>query len=339
MKPRRVVAVIAVLALVGTLLWAFVLRGDGGGSDVLSASGTVEATTADLGFQSAGRIDTIAVREGDAVAAGQELAWLDRADLDARKAAADAQVAALQAQLRELERGARPEERAQARAAVEATRQRLEDAQRDLERTRNLHDGGAVSREALDKASTALAVAQAQHEQSVEQLRLVERGPRIERLEAQRALVAQAQAAVTQAEVALTNATVRASFPGIVAVRHREPGETVGAGVAVLSILNPADRWVRIYVPEDRIGRVSIGQSAVILSDSHPERTYEGRVVFIASEAEFTPRNVQTEEERVKLVYAVKVAITGDAAYELKAGIPADVRLDVTAAGTVSRAP
>jgi HlyD family secretion protein len=89
-----------------------------------------------------------------------------------------------------------------------------------------------------------------------------------------------------------------------------------------------SDRWVRIYVREDRIGRVSIGQPARIHSDSHPEKTYQGRVTFIASEAEFTPRNVQTAEERVKLVYAVKVAVTGDPARELKPGVPADVTLE-----------
>jgi HlyD family secretion protein len=140
------------------------------------------------------------------------------------------------------------------------------------------------------------------------------------------------EAALRQVEATLANAVVRASFPGVVTVRHREPGETVGAGLPVLTVMNPEDRWVRIYVAEDHIGRVSIGQTATITADSYPDRTYEGRVTFIAREAEFTPRNVQTEEERVKLVYAVKVAIAGDAAYELKVGVPADVRLDAATA-------
>jgi HlyD family secretion protein len=87
------------------------------------------------------------------------------------------------------------------------------------------------------------------------------------------------------------------------------------------------DRWVLIYVREDAIGRVSIGQPARIVSDTWPDRDYDGGVTFIASEAEFTPANVQTEEERVKLVYAVKVAVTGDPAIDLKVGTPADVRL------------
>jgi HlyD family secretion protein len=112
-----------------------------------------------------------------------------------------------------------------------------------------------------------------------------------------------------------------------VTIRHREPGETVAAGAPIVSVIDLADRWVRIYVPEDDIGRVRIGQPASITVDSWPDRTYEGRVVFIASEAEFTPSNVQTQKERVRLVYEVKVRITGDPGYELKVGTPADVRL------------
>ena len=112
-------------------------------------------------------------------------------------------------------------------------------------------------------------------------------------------------------------------------MRHRQPGETVSPGLPVLTLTDLDDRWVRIYVPENRIGAVSLGQGATIRSDTYPDREYRGEVIFIASEAEFTPRNVQTPEERVKLVYAVKVRITGDADYELKPGIPADVVLAV----------
>ena len=104
-------------------------------------------------------------------------------------------------------------------------------------------------------------------------------------------------------------------------------------GFPVLTLIDPDDRWVRIYVREDRIGAVSLGQAAVISSDTYPDRSYEGEVVFIASEAEFTPRNVQTTEERVKLVYAVKVRITGDPSHDLKPGIPADVVLSGSPAG------
>jgi HlyD family secretion protein len=216
---------------------------------------------------------------------------------------------------------------AQAEAALRSTEQRLQDARRDAERARALFDGGAVSRQAMEKAETAAEVAAASRDQAREALELVREGPRAETIQAQRAQVDQAQAQLSRAESTLTDAVIRAPFAGVVTVRHREPGETVSPGAPVLTLLDPDDRWVRIYVPENQIGRVRIGQTADIRSDTWPDRTYHGQVVFIASQAEFTPRNVQTQEERTKLVYAVKVRITGDADFQLKPGIPADVTL------------
>jgi len=204
----------------------------------------------------------------------------------------------------------------------------MADAQRDLERARRLFDGGAVSREALDKAETAARVAESAVDQARERVRLLEEGPRRERIAAQQAVVAQAEAAVAQVDAALSNSLVTIPFQGVVTIRHREPGETVSPGAPVLTIMDPEDRWVRIYVREDRVGEVYLGQPASITSDTYGDRTYRGEVIFISSEAEFTPRNVQTTEERVKLVYAVKVQITEDPTHDLKAGIPADVVLE-----------
>ena len=325
---RRFWILIPILLALAVVLWLWVFR-QGAAERQLSLSGTVEATEAQLGFAASGRIEEILVREGDRVEAGQELAHLDRTEAQARRDQATAQIAAVRALLQEMERGARSEELAQARAARDAARQRLDDSARDLERTRTLATGGAVSREALDKATLARDLARSQFTQAEEQLRLVEAGPREERLEAQRALLAQAQAALAGVEALLENMVVRAPFAGIITTRHREPGEIVPAGSAVLTLMNPGDRWVRVYVPETRMGAVRLGQPARISADTDPHRVYPGEVRFIASEAEFTPRSVQTKEERVKLVYAVKVEVTGDPAGELKPGMPADVTLEL----------
>lgn len=312
MNRKRAIPITAGLVLL--LLGIYLVLRDGGDAEALEASGTVEATEAALGFQVPGRIERVGPNEGDAVKAGDELAWLDRTELRARLAQARALLA-------ELEAGARSEELAQAREAAGAAEDRLADAQRDFQRVQRLFQGGAVSQEALDKAQLALDVAQSQRDQAEQQLRLVETGPRKERIAAQRA-------AVAQAEAALANAVVTAPFDGVVTVRDREPGETVGAGAPVLTVMNLSDRWVRIYIREDRIGAVRLGLSAAIRADTYPDKQYAGVVSFISSEAEFTPRNVQTAEERVKLVYAVKVRITGDPSNDLKPGMPADVRLE-----------
>jgi len=196
-KRQRVAILGAALVAVAAIVVFLIVR-NGAGAGVIVAHGTVEATDADLGFQAAGRIQRIAAQEGDRVEEGDELAWLDRSELQARREAAQAQAEAARALLEELESGFRSEEVAQARAAVRAAEQRLQDARRDVGRTRRLFEGGAVSRELLDKHETAYEVAQAELERAQEQLRLLESGPRRERIAAQRAALRQADATVAR---------------------------------------------------------------------------------------------------------------------------------------------
>jgi len=327
--PRRLLVLIPVVIIVIALLVRWRSLDSGAPGNVITASGTVEATEAQLGFQLTGRIAAIAAHEGDRIGAAAELARLDPDEMVARRDQSRAQVAAARALLTEMEAGSRSEEVAQARAAHDGARERLADARRDLTRAQELFAGGAVSREVLDKAAVAAEVAASQEAAAAEQLELVRSGPRVERIAAQRAVFEQAEAALRAVEATLDNMVIRAPFAGIVTVRHREPGEVIAPGSPVLSLLNQDDRWVRIYIPETRIGAVQHGQPAKITADTYPDKIYGGQVVFIASEAEFTPKNVQTSEERVKLVYAVKVQITDDPTYDLKPGMPADVRIDL----------
>jgi len=326
MKPKpRIVAPVALLVIGATVAFVVVRRG---ASPDLAWSGTVEATEARLGFVTPGRIETVRFHEGDRVRAGEIMAALDTAEAAARVVEAEAQVAAARATLEELVRGSRPEEIQQSRAIRDAAQHRRADAQRDFDRAQQLYAKNLASQESYDKAQTALDLTQSQLRQAEESLQLVEQGPRRERVTGQRAQVATAEAAVAAARVTLANRILRAPFDGVVTVRHHEPGEIVAAGSAVLSLMNRDDRWVRIYVGEARVGAVRTGQKATITCDTFRDRTYPGEVVYISSEAEFTPKNVQTQEERVKLVYAVKVRVTGDPSFDLKPGMPADVRLE-----------
>jgi HlyD family secretion protein len=293
----------------------------------VEASGTVEATQADLGFQIPGRVVEIRVTEGTRVQRGDTLALLERTELEAVLASALAQEAATRAKLEEMETGSRPQELIQARAAVRAATEAEAQARREAERARRLHEGGAVSRQAMEQAETRLQSAEAATVQARETLALVEEGPRRETLAAQRALVDQANAAVARTAATLDQAVILAPRDGLVTVRHREPGEIVSPGAPVLTLMDPGDRWVRIYVREDRLGAVRLGGAAEIRIDTWPDRSFPGEVVFVGSEAEFTPRNVQTNEERTQLVYPVKVRVLGDEALEVKPGLPADVVL------------
>lgn len=305
-------------------------------AETLFSSGTVEATDARLSFRVPGKLVLAHAREGDAVEAGTLLAVLDQSEAEARLGQAEAQQRAARARLHELETGFRSEEIGEARAAVEAARDRFAESERELTRSTRLFEGEAISREAHDRAETARGVARSQLTQAEERLSLVEAGYRAEQIEGQRAQVAMADAGYALAEAFLRDHSIEAPFDGIVTVRHREPGEVVAPGAPVLTLLNREDRWVRIFVKEDRIGAVHLGARADIRSDTFPEKTYRGEVVFISPEAEFTPKNVQTQEERVRLVYAVKVRIVEDPGHELKPGMPADVVLDLAGAGAGS---
>jgi len=328
MARRRRVVVVVLLVVVATAtgLW-FRLRGDDDDRQAITASGTVEATDAQLGFRAGGRIAAVGPREGDDVTAGQELAALDREEAEARREQAAAAVAAVEARLAELEGGFRSEEVAGAAAAAAGARERLASAVRDLERARLLFEGGAISREEYDRAETGHAVAAAQLEQAEQQALLLRRGPSGEQIAAARSRVDEARAALAAAGATLADRTIEAPFAGVVTVRHREPGEVVAPGAPVVTLLDRGDRWVRIYLPEDRIGAVRLGRRAEISSDTYPDERYRGEVFFIASEAEFTPKNVQTREERVRLVYAVKVRVLDDPDHELKPGLPVDVTI------------
>jgi HlyD family secretion protein len=327
MNARVIKVAVVVLAVSGGAALWWLLRDGAAAEPGIAASGTVEATEADLGFQIPGRIEAIMAREGDRVEAGAILARLDQAEAGARRDQAAAAAEAARARLLEMERGARRQEVARAELSVRAAREALDDRLRDRERTRRLHEGGAVSREALDKATTAALLAETALEQALEALELVREGPRAEQLSAQQALLRQAEAGLALAEAALSGGVITAPFTGTVALRHREPGEAVGAGAPVLTLRDLDDRWVRIYVRGDAIGGVHPGQDAILTSDAPGGATYRGEVFFIGSQAEFTPRNVQTTEERTRLVYPVRVRVLDDPDVELKPGLPVDVVL------------
>jgi len=324
-KRRRAVALGALVVLGAAIALRLLLHGAGAAAAPFRATGTVEATEAVLGFAAAGRIAEVRVHEGDRTTAGAVLALLDTAQAMARMRQAQANVAVARAQLADLQYGSRPQELEDRRQALMAAQQTLAQATADWDRVRTLTN--AVSEQSIDAARTARDVAQARYEQARQELALAEAGTRRGQVAAAAAAVDAAQAQAHLIEATIPDYFVRSPFDGIVTVRAREPGESVVPGNAVVSVLNPADRWVRIYIPESRLGLVHIGEAAAISIDAFPRRAFSGEVSWISSEAEFTPRNVQTQDERVKLVYAAKIRITNDPELALKPGTPADVRL------------
>lgn len=282
----------------------------------------------------------------------QELTW-------ARIAEAQATLAAKEEKLAELKNGSRPQDLQKAWAEVREANAVMENAQTDFRRMDILFREGGVAEQTRDAARTVFQVAVERHTNALERLDLVREGPRQEEIRRAEAEVRQARAglllaqtgelevarkrqelATLQADIARDRAALaaaeaqlgytilRSPGTGVVLRKHVEPGEMIAAGTPAVTIAELKTIWLKIYIPESQLGRIKLGQTAEITTDSYPGKVYRGRVTFINSEAEFTPKNVQTQEERVKLVFAVKITVDNPN-QELKPGMPADARIDL----------
>lgn len=328
MKRWRLLVPAGVLAVAGGLAWVWNLNAQGPRDDVLMASGTVEATEVVISFRMPGILRERPVDEGDAVRQGDLLAALDQREAAARLRQAEAAVTYSRARLQELEAGYRPQEIAEAQAQVIQAQAHLGNLRDEARRAEALYQDRAISRRQRDRDVTAARVAEGQYQAARERLALLREGYRHESIAAARAQLEEAQAAAAVAQSVLDDMTIVSPMAGVVTRTHAEVGETVAAGRAVLTVNDLARPWVRVYIPESSIGKVRLGTQAEVRVDSFPGRAFLGRVTYVAAQAEFTPKNVQTQEERVKLVFGVDVRVDNpDGA--LKPGMPADVYLKV----------
>lgn len=254
--------------------------------------------------------------------------------------------------LDQLQAGSRPQEIASAEAEVEHARSDMENLEREYKRQDELVREGVSSQEQFDRARTTFMLAVASLKEANEKLKLVREGPRKEEIEQARQslkeatehhalvkegprkeVIEQARAQLQQSQAGLALAQTRldytilfAPFSGTVLSKNVEPGEFVYAGTPVVTAADLQDIWLRAYINETDLGRVKLGQKARVTTDTYPGKVYDGKVSFIAGQAEFTPKNVQTEKERVKLVYRIKIVLSNPM-LELKPGMPADAEV------------
>jgi HlyD family secretion protein len=274
-------------------------------------------------------------------------------DLEQRRA----DLAQAQARLRELESGSRPQEIQEAAAAVEAARAEAERTRKDFERAQVLFKQDDISAAQFDQYRKNAEAAAAALRQAEERLAMVKEGPRKEQIDAARAQVSRAVASIKWAEAQrldvtrkeqdvlarradierqraqislidsqLADTVVTSPIDGVVLVKAANVGEILAPGTTVLTIGDIDHPWLRGYINERDLGRVKLGTKARITTDSFPGKVYEGRVSFIASEAEFTPKQIQTSEERQKLVYRIKIDVDNPQ-HELKSNMPADAAI------------
>jgi membrane fusion protein YbhG len=276
-----------------------------------------------------------------------------RADIESKHA----DLAAAEAKLNEMKNGARPQEKVDAHAAVESASAELERAKRDWDRAQTLYKNDDISTAQFDQYRKAFENAQAAHKSAIERESLVLAGPRAEQISGQAAQVERARAALKMAEAnalelkrreeELTtrraeiarskanvtvidtqlNDTVAASpVDGVVLVKSADVGEVLAPGTTVVTVGDIDHPWLRGYINETDLGKVRIGSPVKVTSDSYKGKVYNGKVSFISSQAEFTPKQIQTQQERVKLVYRIKIDVENPGR-ELKSNMPVDAEI------------
>ena len=323
------------------------------GDAVAGGTAIARLDTSELERQRDGARAAVAVAEARLDMLEDEIRYLEES-VQASIALRESELGQSRAVLRELEAGSRDQEIGQAEAAAERARTEWSQAQRDWTRIRGLHESGVVSRAERDAALSRAEATSASLEQARQYLDLLRAGTRSERIEAAEAAVERSKASLRAARAAeielgrkklerrtrraeldgacaqlalidtqLADSILTAPLDGVVLAKAAEPGEVLAAGTPVVTLGDLAHPWVRAYIPETDLGRVRLGDRALVRTDTFPDKVYEGRVSFIASEAEFTPKQIQTREERTKLVYRIKVDLPNPN-QELKLNMPVE---------------
>lgn len=307
-RLRKLAAVRNALALVAIALLGISCSKTPQGNGAIS--GSIETDEARLASRYGGRVTEILVREGDAIDTGKTLVRLFAPELHARKK----QTLAL---LAELKAGARREEIAAAQAEFEAIAAELQFARAEEKRTAQLADTGAISAADRDRAVSRAAALEKSLAASKSRHQLLLAGARPER-------IAHVEAQLAEIETQLKELEIAAPGPAVVETLHVKPGDVLQPNAPVATVLLTSHLWVRVYVPATWLGHLQLAQKVRVKVDSFPNKEYTGEIEQIARSAEFTPRNVQTAEDRVKQVFGIKIRLPNDTP-DLRAGMSADV--------------
>jgi HlyD family secretion protein len=320
---RRRGIVLAVAVVVGVIVWWRWLAVRQEANRAIRGSGIIEVTEVDVAFEVPGTIAERYVDEGALLDKGEPIARLDDKEYRLQVERAMAAKNGAEAHYRLLLKGPREQEIDEALAAVEAADSAYDTQQREFERAKALYDRQVVSRSEFDKVSSAFSAARATRDRAHAQLDMLKEGYRTEEVEEGRARLREAEKTLELAELNLSRCQLFTPLAGRVLSKNREAGETVPAGASIVTLGDLTRPWLNLYIGERDLGKVSLGMKADVTVDSFPTQPFPGKVSFISDKAEFTPKNIQTQDERVKLVYRIKIEVENrnDA---LKPGMPAD---------------
>lgn len=291
-------------------------------------SGTIEAVKTEIRAEAQGQVVQIFVKEGQKVNKGDLLCVIDAEKIRIQIEQVIAGIDAAEARLRLAKIGTKKEMIAVAKTQVEITSKQLEIAEKDQQRMAKLLGEGAVSQTQKEKADLAFKAAQEQHKGAQENYQMALRGSEKEELEMAAANIRGLNAQRQYLERILRDTEVKSPVTGYIEVKNIELGELAVPGAVLFSIIDLGQTYVKAYIPEQYVGRVKVGSEVAVTCDSFPGKTFKGKADFISEEAEFAPRNIQTKEERLKLVYMVK-SYLDNADGELKPGMPVDVKISL----------
>jgi HlyD family secretion protein len=332
--------VISVVAIMCLLAVFSLFSGCGISQDnqQIQATGTIEMTETTISTKVGGKVVQIPVEEGRGVKSGDLLAELDHAELNAQITAAKANLdlAKLLYQKSAKAINLNPNSADDSREAQIAAAQNnlavakanLDDASRTFDRMQKLYQSQLISQADYDKATTGKSVAQSQYQAALNNLTLAKSSPNTQDIDTTNkqstTQIKQAESSLALLEIQLNNTKITASASGIVSAKLVEVGELVSPGSSLFTILDYSKPWVKIYLTLNEVERVSLNQKAYVKLDAYPDKKFGGRISFISNEAEFTPKDFLSKEERVKQVFAVKIEL-GNKEGLLKAGLPVDV--------------
>lgn len=324
-KRKAGIIVIILLILAGGSYWVY-QKYFAEQSAAIQATGTIEATTVDLSAKSSGAIAVLSVEEGSTVKQNQLVAVLSRNDLEAQKERDAMGVMSAEAKQNDLLSGARDQEIKEASAAVNIAQIAYDNSATDLDRRETLFKEGAISQEQLDQARADTDLKKNQLDAAEAKLSLLQAGNRPDVIEEAKAEVERSKAILQASQSVLDDLKIYSPINGTVLSRNYEPGEFVQLGAALATVADLNKLWVKVYIPTDDLPAVKLGQK-VHFTVSGDQHRYTGTVTNIASKGEFTPKTIQTKQERTNVVFAVKISIPNENGV-LKPGMPADVVFD-----------
>lgn len=292
----------------------------------IKESGTIEATEVVISSQTAGKIIKILKDEGDRVSAGDTILIIDQENLSIQLKQAIANRDIAKAQYDLLIKGARKEDIKQAEESLKQAEANFILAKSDRDRMENLYQSGSINKRQFEEAQTRYEVALAQLNSAKEYYNKIKNIARPEEIAQAKANYDKALASVELIQKNIRDCFVVSPINGFIVKKFVELGETVSMMSSLVKIADLSDVKISIYVPETDLGKIKLGQKAEVTVDSFKDKIFEGTVIYISPEAEFTPKNIQTKDERTKLVFEVKIKVHNPN-FELKAGMPADVSI------------